>query len=215
MNTRARGWLVQIAAVLLLATAGLASGSGVNLGENSCRGQNVEEGVVHRGSASVSGELHQGYADARLQDAAGLFVAPNGLSSMSNMNRTAGRLYDQNRIDALRRYLDRNNVDLILNSTENKFVANSVGRHQLHLRPDPTFYEVYHELQHYRHLRGVGYARFSRTSEALREQYVYDQLRLSTNLWQNVLNQAERDNAFLYILLKNGNPMSTPVRGFP
>jgi len=41
-------------------------------------------------------------------------------------------------------------------------------------------------------------------SEAMREQYVYDQLRLSTNLWQNVLNQAERDNAFLNILLKNG-----------
>jgi hypothetical protein len=101
--------------------------------------------------------------------------------------------------------LDRNNVDLILDSTENKFVAHSVGRHELHLRPKPTFYEVYHELQHYRHLRGVGYTSFSQTSEALREQYVYDQLRLSTHLWHNVLNQAERDNAFLYILLK-GQP---------
>jgi hypothetical protein len=134
---------------------------------------------------------------------------------MSNMSRVAGRLFGLNRLDALRRYLDRNNVDLILNSAENKFVACAVGRHQLHLRPDPTFYEVYHELQHYRHLSGVGYARFSRTGEALREQYVYDQLRLSSNLWQNVLNQAERDNAFLYILLKGGNPVSTPTRGFP
>jgi len=139
----------------------------------------------------------------------------DGVSSSSNMTRVAGRLYDQNRLDALRRYLDRNNVDLILNSAENKFVANSIGRHQLHLRPAPTFYEVYHELHHFRHLRGVGYARFSQTSEALREQYVYDQLRLSTNLWQSVLNQTERNNAFLYILLKNGNPMSIPMRGFP
>jgi hypothetical protein len=134
---------------------------------------------------------------------------------MSNMNRVAGRLYDPIRLDALRRYLDQNGVDLIVDSTENKFVARSVGRHQLHLRPDPTLYEVYHELQHYRHLGGVGYSRFSRTSEALREQYVYDQLRLSTNLWQNVMNQAERDNAFIYILLKGGNPVSTPRRGFP
>lgn len=106
-------------------------------------------------------------------------------------------------------------MDLILNSKENKFIAHSVSRHQMYLAPDPTYYEVYHELQHYRHLRGVGYARFSRTSEALREQYVYDQLRLSTNLWRNVFNDAERNNAFLYILLKGGNPMSTPMRGFP
>jgi len=76
MNTRARGWLVQIAAVLLLATVGMASGSGVILGENSCRGQNVEEGVVHGGWVSVSGEACQGCADARPEDAAGLFVAP-------------------------------------------------------------------------------------------------------------------------------------------
>src|ERR1700730_11039378 len=131
------------------------------------------------------------------------------------MTRVSGRLYDQNRLDALRRYLDRNNVDLILNSTENKFVAHSIGRHQLHLRPDPTFYEVYHELQHYRHLSGVGFANFSRTSEMPREQYVYDQLRRSTNLWQNVLGQAERDHAFLYILFKKGNPMSMPLPGFP
>lgn len=131
------------------------------------------------------------------------------------MSRVAGRLYGQNRLDALRKFLDHNNVDLILNSTENKFIAQSIGRHQMHLPPDPTYYEVYHELQHYRHLRGVGYARFSRTSEALREQYVYDQLRLSTNLWRKVFNDAERNKAFLYILLKGGNPMSSPMRGFP
>jgi hypothetical protein len=88
------------------------------------------------------------------------------------MNRVAGRLYDQNRLDALRRHLDRNCVDLIGNSTENKFVANAVGRHQSYLCPSPTFYKVYHELQHDRHLRGVGYTRFSQTSELLREQYV-------------------------------------------
>jgi hypothetical protein len=102
-----------------------------------------------------------------------------------------------------------------LDSTESKFVANAVGRHQLHLCPNPTYYEVYHELQHYRHLRGVGYARYSKTSAAQREQYVYDQLRLSTNLWQNVLTQEERDNAFLYLLGKGGNPVSTPARAFP
>jgi hypothetical protein len=76
MNTRARGWLVQIAAVLVLATAGMASASSVPLSENSCRGKNVEDGVVRRGWASVSGEVHRGCADPRPQDAAGLFVAP-------------------------------------------------------------------------------------------------------------------------------------------
>jgi hypothetical protein len=131
------------------------------------------------------------------------------------MNRVAGRLYGPNRLDALRKYLDRNNVDFILNSTENKFIAQAIGRHQMYLPPDPTYYEVYHELLHYRHLRGVGYARFSRTTEMLREQYVYDQLRLSTNLWRNVFNDAERNNAFLYVLLKGGSPVSVPMRGFP
>jgi hypothetical protein len=50
------------------------------------------------------------------------------------MNRVAGRLFDQKRLGALRMYLGRNNVDLILNSMENKFVAHSVGRHELQLR---------------------------------------------------------------------------------
>jgi hypothetical protein len=131
------------------------------------------------------------------------------------MNRVPGTLYDQNRLDALRRYLDRNSVDLLLNSLENKFVANVVGRHQLYLCPNPTYYEVYHELQHYRHLKGVEFANFSRTSVMLREQYVYDQLRRSANLWQNVFGQAERHAAFMYLLSKNGNPMSTPMPGFP
>ena len=55
----------------------------------------------------------------------------------------------------------------------------------------------------------------NQTSETVREQYVYDQLRLSTNLWRKVLSQAERDHAFLYLLLKNGNPMAAPRRGIP
>jgi hypothetical protein len=133
----------------------------------------------------------------------------------SVMNRIPGKPYGANRLVALRKYLDRNNVDLIANSTENKFVAQALGRHQLYLCPDPTFYEVYHELQHYRHLKGVGYARFAQTSETSREQFVYDQLRLSKNLWQHVFNQAERNHAFLYVLLRGGNPMSIPARGFP
>jgi hypothetical protein len=130
------------------------------------------------------------------------------------MIRIPGRPYDQQRLVALRGYLNRQSVDLVENAAETRFVANAIGRHRLCLRPKPTFYEVYHELQHFRHLRGVGYAVFSRTSEPVREQYVYDQLRLST-LWYGVFNQQERDSAFLYILFKNGNPMSTPVAGFP
>jgi hypothetical protein len=108
-----------------------------------------------------------------------------------------------------------NNVDLILDSTETKFTAKAFGRHELHLRSNPTFYEVYHELQHYRHLKGVGYRAFEKTSETLREQFVYDQLRRSKNLWNNIFNQAERDSAFIYILHKRGNPFSTPMSGFP
>jgi hypothetical protein len=130
------------------------------------------------------------------------------------MTRVPGKLYDKNRLDALKIYLDKNHVDLLVNRVETKFVASSIGRHQMHLRIDPTFYEVYHELQHFRHLRGVGYSAFSKTGETFREQYVYDQLRRS-NLWKRVFNQAERDNAFLYILHKGGNPLSTPIAGFP
>jgi hypothetical protein len=136
------------------------------------------------------------------------------LASASNLTRVPGRLYDQRHLAALQRYLGSQNVHLILNCNEAKFVAYAIGTHELYLRPYPTYYEVYHELQHLRHLRGVGYAVFSRTSEALREQYVYDQLRRS-NLWHKVLNQAERDNAFQYILHKGGNPMSAPQVGFP
>ena len=129
------------------------------------------------------------------------------MASASNLTRVPGRLYDHRHLAALQWYLGSQNVHLILNCNEAKFVAYAIGTHELYLRPNPTYYEVYHELQHLRHLRGVGYADFSRTSEALREQYVYDQLRRS--------NQAERDNAFQYILHKGGNPMSAPQVGFP
>lgn len=131
------------------------------------------------------------------------------------MIRVAGRLYGPNRLGALRRYLDRNNVDLILNSNQMMFGAKAIGRHELHLCPNPTFYEVYHELQHYRHPKGVGYARYSRTTEPLREQFVYDQLRLSKNLWNNIFNRSERDQAFYYLLRKGGNPIALPAAGFP
>ena len=142
-------------------------------------------------------------------------VGPRVLDSASSTNRLSGRLYGPQRIAALRRYLDRNNVDLILDSKESTFVAKAFGRHELHLRSDPTFYEVYHELQHYRHLKGVGFRAFAKTSEPLREQYVYDQLRRSRHFWNSILNQKERDDAFLYILTKGGNPISTPLPGFP
>jgi hypothetical protein len=104
---------------------------------------------------------------------------------------------------------------LIEDAAETSFSAKAFGRHELRIRSDATYYEVYHELQHYRHLKGVGYRKFEKTSEALREQYVYDQLRRSDNLWNRVMRQGERDSAFEYILDKGGNPFSTPSSGVP
>ena len=143
-------------------------------------------------------------------------VAPvREVVSAAGVRRVPGRLYDAPQRAALKKYLDRNNVDLIEDAAETSFSAKAFGRHELRIRSDATYYEVYHELQHYRHLKGVGYRKFEKTSEALREQYVYDQLRRSDNLWNRVMRQGERDSAFEYILDKGGNPFSTPSSGVP
>jgi len=118
-------------------------------------------------------------------------------------------------LDAIKIDLDAMNVDLIENSSTIKFTAQSIGRHQLHLTLDPTWYEYMHEFYHLQHLKGVGYLQFSKTSEGLREQYVYDQLRLDP-AWTTKMSQQERDSAFNYInSFPNGNCLSTPSTSFP
>jgi hypothetical protein len=135
--------------------------------------------------------------------------------SKAGAARVLGTLLTRAELDVIKADLATMNVDLIENGAANKFTARAIGRHQLHLAPSPTWYEYMHEYYHLQHLNGVGYSDFLRTSETLREQYVYDQLRLDA-VWMTKMSQLERDSAFTYInSFPNGNPLSVPSWSFP
>ena len=134
---------------------------------------------------------------------------------MKVQTRVPGTVLTRAELDVIKADLAAINVDLIENSTSIKFTAQATGNHQIHLAPNPTWYEYLHEYYHLQHLKGVNYSAFVRTSKTLKEQYVYDQLRLDL-AWKTKMSQIERDHAFNYInRCPNGNPLSTPSRSFP
>ncbi len=168
------------------------------------------------GNGGFRVQIRPGSQQPELVDPQGKIIAQSRLPevvSKTGQPRVPGRPLTPAELNDIRNMLDGMNVDLVENSKSIKFTAQSMGRHKFHLAPNPTEYEYWHERFHLEHLKGVGYADFSRTSEKLREQYVYDQLRLSP-IW-NKMRQDERDSAFNYILNVGGNPMSTPNPNFP
>jgi hypothetical protein len=83
-KTRTTTWPAQIAVVLVLLAAGMASGASGFLSGNSPLGENAWEAVVHRAEPSLSGGTHRGCGDLKLCDATGLFVAPANASGRSS-----------------------------------------------------------------------------------------------------------------------------------
>ncbi len=126
--------------------------------------------------------------------------------------RLGGRLYGEGQLVKLESYLGRRNVTLVRDADEflaaqganGLFRANANGTGALYLRSNPTQYEVWHELQHFRDFRNTGFDAYKALQRVGREQSVYDVLS-GARRWP-MLNAAEQDHAFRYILSLDGNP---------
>jgi hypothetical protein len=128
--------------------------------------------------------------------------------------RLGGQLYGEARLGRLSNYLDRRGVRLVRDADERilrmnpdangAFVANRTGPSELLLRSNATRAEVLHELSHYRHFKRTDFDAYQAAGRIGREQTVYDTLKNNRNWHQ--LRQAERDDAFDYILRLGGNP---------
>ena len=130
--------------------------------------------------------------------------------------RLGGELYDSSRLGKLGSYLERRGVTLKVGDEflppgkGGGFLAKADGSAELLLRSDPTKYEVWHELGHFRHWSDVGadtYRGLHRWSRAnpiqdIPEQHVFDLLENGRH-WQ-LLNDAQRQHATEYIFSRGG-----------
>ncbi|AUX37642.1 MULTISPECIES: SpvB/TcaC N-terminal domain-containing protein [Sorangium] len=125
--------------------------------------------------------------------------------AISETGLFGGKLYGERRLEALRRYLDKRGVDLIIvDQGKNKagsFFVDVTGRPQLRLRPNPTEYLVWHELSHYLHYRRIGREAYLNLPRSqgwnAAEQFVFDMLEHPSR-WRR-LNAEERAHAIWYI----------------
>ena len=142
-------------------------------------------------------------------------VAPNRVVD-SVTGRLGGELYDSGRLAKLNNYLERRGVALKVGDEflppgkGGGFLAKQDGSAELILRSNPTQYEVWHELGHFRHWRNVGpdrYRGLQRWSRAnpvqdIHEQHVFDLLENGRH-W-DLLNDGQRRHAVDYIYDRGG-----------
>ncbi|WP_437952511.1 zincin-like metallopeptidase toxin domain-containing protein [Sorangium sp. So ce296] len=127
--------------------------------------------------------------------------------AISETGLFGGKLYGERRLEALRRYLNKRGVNLLVGDEllpsrmPGAFRVAPTGRPQLLLRSNPTEYTVWHELSHYLHFRRIGrdaYLVLPRMKgwNAV-EQFVFDMLE-NPSRWRR-LNPAEQAHAIEYI----------------
>jgi hypothetical protein len=175
---------------------------------------------------SIVGTLGTGFARAaaknalerclRLAGSARPTVASIGEVISADMQgaRLGGRIYGEAQLAKLQKLLSKYDVTLVRNAdaeldamgktVNGAFRARANGTGEFLLRSNPTRYEVAHEFRHFRDFQRLEFQGYRNLGTVGREQSVYDALRRSRD-W-NLLNQAERDSAFMYILRKGGNP---------
>jgi hypothetical protein len=123
--------------------------------------------------------------------------------------RLGGELYDTNKLSQLNGYLNRRGVELRVGDDYlplGKGGGFDAEQGILYLRDNPTNYEVWHELSHFRQYQNIGkdaYLNLPRGEFNAPEQFVFDMLENSPKRW-NALNFEERQHAIWYIYSKGG-----------
>lgn len=145
------------------------------------------------------------------------FAKRSGTDFLDGMGRRGGQLYDPNKLAQLEGYLGRRGVTLKVGDEfvpagkEGGFGASPDGMATLLLRNNPTQYEVWHELGHFRQWRQLGAAEYlglQRWSRAIPvqdipEQFVFDFLENAPKRW-NALTFEQQQHAIRYIKGKGG-----------
>ncbi len=139
----------------------------------------------------------------------GSAVVPNKVDNVTDfvgdVGRLDGTLYSPKKLGQLESYLGKRGVELRVGD---KFVPpGKAGGFDsqngvLFLRDNPTNYEVWHELSHFRQYQQIGrdaYLKLPRTTDFnAPEQFVFDMLENSPKRW-NALNFDEQQHAIRYI----------------
>ena len=122
-----------------------------------------------------------------------------------HVGRRGGETYGRARLAKLQSYMQRRGVEVRL-GRENSFDAKTPsGKPQITLKKNPTKYEVWHELLHYRQYKKLGRDNYLAQPRPVGpEQYVFDNLMIPRR-W-SLLNELERGDAFDYIKKSGGDP---------
>ena len=128
-------------------------------------------------------------------------IRRGGATPLTATGRLDGELYGDAQLAKLESYLARRNVTLVKDA--DTFLDNlkagaafeplQNGAGNLYLRSNPTAYDVWHELVHYRDFARLGYDEYIGLGSAAREQSVYEVLN-GDRRW-GMLNDADRRNA--------------------
>jgi hypothetical protein len=138
----------------------------------------------------------------------GVFKKPLPHSRKNQMDFTPtgfldGQFYPQEKLPKLYEYLRKRGADIQpipIGAQGPGFRACDprTGKPTLYLSNNPTVLEVKHELSHYLDCKKLGVEKYSSLSRLEKEQMVLDRLR-HNRIWQQVLNDRERDFSKAYV----------------
>jgi len=147
-------------------------------------------------------------AEARVISGSSVSVGGNSLRGadfLGDTGRLGGQLYDPKKLAQLEGYLGRRGVKLRVGDEflpPGKAGGFAQDGSSLSLKSNPTQYEVWHELSHFRQFQKLGseaYQALPRTKGFnAPEQFVFDLLENSPKRW-NGLNLQEQQHAIRYI----------------
>ena len=114
--------------------------------------------------------------------------------------RLGGELYDASKLAQPENYLSKRGVTLRVGDEflpAGKAGGFNAAEETLSLRNNPTQYEVWHELSHYRQFKQLGPGAYMNQTRTLKEQFVFDLLENSPRRWNN-LNFEQQQHAIEY-----------------
>uniref|UniRef100_UPI0027BA8A80 zincin-like metallopeptidase toxin domain-containing protein n=1 Tax=Acidovorax sp. TaxID=1872122 RepID=UPI0027BA8A80 len=149
-------------------------------------------------SVQIEGALAESVSNA-------VRVTSTTVDAIEGIGRLGGALYPSTKLGQLDRYLAKRGITLKVGDEHlpyGKAGGFDASHGELLLRSEPTSYEVWHELSHFRHYQKIGKERYLNlprsTDFNAPEQFVFDMLENSPKRW-NSLNFEQQQHAIDYI----------------